>query len=389
MRTKVSIVKGIRNPSEEEISSMVRSAIKLIGGLNKRISPNDIVLIKPNLVYPREPSSGVTTDPLVCKAIADMVREVGATPIIAESSTFGVDTEYTFEVAGYNQLRDQGYEVTNLKKVRTKKVKVTIPGGISLKEIYLPELVMTADQIISIPKMKTHDQASATLTLKNMMGVLPDVYKRKFHKKFGVFQSVVDLCSVLKPGLAVVDGIICQEGLGPIFGTPIERNLIIAGTDLVAVDTIASLVMGFPPEKIELTKMAAELDLGIMNLDEIDVVGEQIQDVQHRFKRVDEAVNELIQIPEGLKLVANENQCSGCKNTVYSVLFDLNNEGTLDKAKGLHFVVGETETLPKTDKNNLVFVGECTAEFNQYGRWVPGCPPNNKDVKIEIRDPSQ
>ena len=101
-----------------------------------------------------------------------------------------------------------------------------------------------------------------------------------------------------------------------------------------------------------------------------------------------EAVKELIQLPKGLSLIVDEKVCTGCKNTVYSVLYDLNNEGTLYKAKGLQFIVGQIDELPNTGNNNLVLVGKCTAELNQYGRWVPGCPPNNKDLKIEIRGPT-
>ena len=384
-RTKVSIVKGRKSPNEEEINSMVRRAIKLLGGFHFIVSPQDMVLIKPNLVVPMEPNSGVATDPMICKSIADMVREVGAIAIIAESSAWGEDTEDAYKVAGYNQLRDQGYEVIDLKKAGTKKVKVPIPRGKSLKEIPLPKIVMEADLIISVPKMKTHDQTSVTLALKNMKGVIPDVYKRKFHTTLGVFQGVADLCTVVRPQLAVVDGIIGQEGLGPIYGTPIERDLIIAGTDPVAVDTITGMVMGFAPEKNELIMKAVEQQIGTMNLDEIEVVGEKIQDVQYRFKRADEAVREMIKFPDNFQLIFSEKACTGCRNTIHSVLFDLNAEGSLDKARGLQVVVGTTESIPKIEKETLLLVGKCTVKFKKYGRYVPGCPPNNKEIKFEIR----
>ena len=384
-RTKVSIVKGGKNPNEEEINSMVRRAIMLLGGLQSIVSPQDVVLIKPNLVVPREPSSGVATDPLVCKSIADMVREVEGIAIIAESSAFGEDTEEAFEVAGYNQLRDQGYEVIDLKKTGTKKVKVSVPKGKAFKEIPLPKIVIDADVIISVPKMKTHDQTSVTLALKNMKGVISDVYKRRFHTTLGVFQGVADLCTVVRPGLAVVDGIIGQEGLGPIYGTPIERDLIIAGTDLVAVDTITGIVMGFPPEENELLQKAVEQEIGTMNLNEIEIVGEKIQDVQYRFKRAEEAVREQLKFPDGFKLIYSEKACTGCRNTIHSVLFDMNTEGSLDKVRGLQVVVGMTKNIPKIEKETLLLVGKCTSKFEKYGRYVPGCPPNNKDVKIEIR----
>ena len=75
-----------------------------------------------------------------------------------------------------------------------------------MKEVALPKIVLDVDVIISVPKMKTHDNALVTLSLKNMKGVLPDKYKRHLHHTFGVFQGVVDLCTVVKPDLTDATG---------------------------------------------------------------------------------------------------------------------------------------------------------------------------------------
>ena len=234
----VSIVKGPKKPSEKEIDASVRKAIELAGGLTDIISRGDTVLIKPNLVVAQSPDRGTTTDPRVCKSIANLVREIGAKPIIAESSAIGIDTEEAFKVAGYGRLRDEGFEVIDLKKEETTIVPV--PKGKSLKEVSLPKVV-DATIIISVPSMKTHDQAKVTLSLKNMKGLLPDTFKRKFHTTFGIFQGVAELCTIVRPALAVVDGIIGQEGLGPMFGTPVEMDLIIAGKDPVVGKSIKFL----------------------------------------------------------------------------------------------------------------------------------------------------
>ncbi|MFC1953730.1 DUF362 domain-containing protein, partial [Chloroflexota bacterium] len=188
-----------------------------------------------------------------------MVKEIGAKPIIVESSSIGADTEESFQVAGYLKLRDEGFEVIDLKK--EENVTVPVPGGSVLKEISLPRIVVDADAIISVPRMKTHEQAKVTLSLKNMKGVLPDIFKRKFHLTFGIFQGVADLCTVIRPALSVVDGIIAMEGLGPTEGTPVKMGLIIAGKDPVAVDTTTGLVMGFEPGEDETANAAAESHL--------------------------------------------------------------------------------------------------------------------------------
>ncbi|MFW6151263.1 MAG: DUF362 domain-containing protein, partial [Chloroflexota bacterium] len=233
-RTKVALVRTREQPGDREIDAAVRQAVDLAGGMADVVKRGNTVLIKPNLVVAKPPESGATTDPRVCKAIADMVTDLGARPVIAESSFVGLDTEEAIEVAGYGKLRGQGYEVIDLKRKGIEKVTVPVPLGKALKEVSLPRVVVDADVIISVPKMKTHDQSEATLAVKNMKGVLPDAWKRKFHHEYGVFQSTADLLTVVKPSLAVVDGIVAMNGLGPAFGEPMEMDLIIAGKDAVA-----------------------------------------------------------------------------------------------------------------------------------------------------------
>jgi len=378
-KTIVSIVKGQRGPDEQQIDAMVRRAVALIGGISDIVSRGDTVVINPNLIAPAAPERGATTDVRICRAIAGLVKEIGATPVIAESSAIGVDTEEAFAAAGYDRLRTEGFDVIDLKKSKT--VRVPVPKGKVLKEVDLPELVVNAQAIISVPTMKTHDQVLATLSLKNMKGLLPDTLKKKFHTTYGVFQAVADLNTVVRPALAVVDGIIGQEGLGPLFGDPVEMDLVIAGKDPVAVDSITGLVMGIDPEQIETTRLAAELGIGVMDPALIEVAGESVSAVRRRFKLASEAISDSMHFPQGFELIFNEKACTGCRNGVLSTLRDLDVEGQLEKARGLRIIAGQMdhEPPPAPGKRTLL-VGACTARFKDYEEFVNGCPPNNVDI---------
>ena len=380
LRAKVSIVRTCEHPGDKEIDASVRRAVDLIGGLKDIVRSGATVIVKPNLVVAKSPGSGATTDPRVCKTIADMVREQGARPIIAESSFVGLDTEDAIEVAGYGKLRKDGYEVVNLKQKGIEKVTIPVPQGTALKEVSLPRLVVEADAIISVPKMKTHDQAGVTLAVKNMKGVLPDVWKRKFHHTYGVFQSTADLLTVLKPSLAVVDGIIAMQGLGPAFGEALEMDLIVAGRDAVAVDSVVSAVMGFDLQECGCIREAAERALGVGNLSDIDVVGETIGSVQRRFKRAEEAIAEAIPLPRDLNIIVGEKTCSGCRNQILSTLFDLKEANLLEKTAGWTVVCGKVDKLPEVSRERLLLVGACLAKFRGEGSFVEGCPPNSRDV---------
>ena len=378
-KSTVSIVKTPENPDEKEIDIAVRKAIELAGGLTDIVPRGGTVLIKPNLVDTQPPETGTTTDPRVCKSIAMMVRETGAKPIIAESSSVGIDTEKAFETTGYAKLRDEGFEVIDLKKEKT--IKVAVPRGKSLKEVPLPEIAVEADAIISVPRMKTHAQTMVTLALKNMKGLLTDTYKRKFHLDFGLYQGVADLNTVVKPALSVVDGIIAQEGLGPQSGTPIEMDLIIAGKDPVAVDAVTSVIMGFAPRESGIIDEAAKRGIGTAELEEIEIVGESIASVQRRFKRAEEGVYDLITIPEDFQLLIGEKACTGCRNCVLSSLVEMKTRGHLEKAGGWTIVAGKIDKFPEgTDRERLMLVGNCTARFRRRGIFVRGCTPNDRDV---------
>jgi len=383
-RTKVAIAKSPKSPGEKEMEATVRKAIELSGGLTDIIKRGDTVIIKPNIILPKPPESAAVTDPRVCKVIANMVRELGAKPIIAESTGVGLDTEESIQGSGYGKLREEGYEVIDLKKEGTETVKIPVPKGKKMKEITLPKIVVDADVVISVPKMKTHDQPLVTLALKNMKGVMPDTFKRKFHTTFGIFQGVADLATVMKPTLSVVDGIIAMEGLGPAFGDPVEMDLIIAGRDPVAVDAVTCSVMGIQPKDDGCVRVAAESGIGTADLRKIEVVGEPIVKVKRRFKRSVEAIAEKIPFPEGFQLLFSDKVCSGCRNCVMSVLVDLKETGYLDRAKGWTVIAGKPDKIPDVPKERLMLVGACTAKFRNQGVYVEGCTPNNRDIASVI-----
>jgi len=374
-KTKVAIVRTGQRPNREEIDRAVREAVAMAGGLEGIVSPGDLVLIKPNLVaVPKETYSGAVTNPEVCKALADIVREMEARPVIADSAAVGVDTEKVIASEGYDKLRAEGYEVIDLKKM--PKISLPIPGGVVISELETFALVSQADIIISVPVMKTHDQTQASLSLKNLKGLGTDKDKKHMHL-VGIFEGVPDIAKLFKPAFAVVDGIYCQEGMGPVYGIPVEMDLIVAGKDLVAVDTVCSKVMGYEPKELLITVNAAKQGLGTMDLEEIEVIGSSIAEVCRRFKRSSE--DAIVEVQD-LRLLIEEGTCTGCHNTVLSSIVDIKNDGLLNYLTGKWVVAGiiKEQTLPAgVAMENLIFVGKCTKPWAEQGVYVEGCPPNS------------
>ena len=375
-KSKVSIVKTNSKPEYPEIREAVQKALDLIDGIHDIIKPGHLVLINPSWVAPPvEREAGCITIPEIPRALADIIKELGARSVIAESSAVGVDSEKVIENSGYRELREMGYDVVNLKK--TSHVDIPIPNGKVFKTLPFWELVQQADVVISVPKLKTHDQTEMTCAIKNLKGLLTDNGKKANHQE-GLFEAVIDLMSAVKPQLAVVDAIICQEGIGPIFGKPVEMNLILAGKDLVAVDSTCAQLIGYEPEETLLTVNAAARGLGVMNPEQIEVVGEPLDAVKRRFLRAIE--DSPVEGVEGFQLIHGEAACTGCRNTVMSALIDMRNADQLMYLPGITVLTGGAPIPEGVPIEDVVSIGKCTPKENRNERYVKGCPPNNSAV---------
>jgi len=371
--SRVAIFKTGKNPGEEEIREKVREAVAAVGGMEKFVKRGDLVIIKPNLVISMGSETGATVDWRVSKAVADLVREQGGRAVIGESCGTGGDTEKVFQKTGHAQLRDKGYEVVDFKKI--ENVEMSIPNAQVIQKVMIPTLVKQADVIINIPKIKTHDQIPMSGALKNMKGALAEKEKNRLHKD-GLNQGVAEINALLRPKLVVVDGIIAQEGLGPVFGDPVEMDLIIAADDQVAVDTVMCHIMEIDPKQVLCIGFAEEMGLGTSDLEKIEIIGKKIHEVKRRFKSPEEDIKK-IEVP-GFQLLFNETSCTGCRNTMYSVIKDMQGKGLLDYLKGLKVVAGAMEELPDLNRQDIVLVGACTAKMKKEGiRFAPGCPPRN------------
>lgn len=365
------------------IKAAVDQVIADIGGIEDIIKPGYKVIIKPNLVAcPTDRLSGGVTRWEVCLAIYEAVKALGAEPVIAESSAAGADTELTIAKCGYQELRDKGIPVIDLKQKENARCTVEIEDGEVFKKINTWELVRDADAIITVPVMKTHDQTEVTLGMKNLKGLLVDTQKKDFHKK-GLIEGVVDWNLHLKPCLEIIDGTYGQQGLGPIFGETKKMDLIVGSKDLVACEAVTSKIMGYEPKEVMITNAAYKRGFGEMDLEKIEVIGETIEGVASRFKRSSEV--EIEGIPASFNLIFSKDACTGCHNTVISALMDMKAQDLFPFLENMNVCVGPvTEDMLPADANadNTVCIGICCKKLADAKgfRWVVGCPPGNADV---------
>ena len=272
--SKVAVVKGPRGHEP------VYKALDLID-YKEALKGWDRVLVKVNFITTKTWDTGATTDPVVVEAIIQRLKGLSLEVIVVESDATITNATKAFQVTGMAEMCERnGVEWINLRHEKDR-VELPIPGGAALKKIVVPRIVAESG-IVSAAKMKTHTETGVTLGMKNLFGLLPDKFKGKYHTK-GMHKVVADITTAINPHLTVVDGFVAMEGRGPVGGSPVQMETIVAGRDVVAVDATASRLMGIDPHEIGHIMMAHERGLG--EVDSVEVVGETLANAVRVFKR--------------------------------------------------------------------------------------------------------
>ena len=246
-REQLDIVKG-----------MIRDAAdKSMGGMRNIVKAGDKVFIKINTVVPAAPDNGFTTDPRMLEALIELVKEQKPARIqVGERCALGADTLTAMIGCGIKNVADrQGVELLPLEKGEWEMYKIDRP--VSFNEFPVPKAVKEADCYIGLPKMKVHIHTTLTNALKLQFGNLPDYdWMARCHRD-DIYQKIVNLTRAANPKWFVTDSLYACQGNGPFSPYPEDIiknfNTILAGSDPVAVDTIAEAVMDWENPPVQYT----------------------------------------------------------------------------------------------------------------------------------------
>jgi uncharacterized protein (DUF362 family) len=248
------------------------------------------VVLKPNLVE-FEPSSSINTNPLLVHAVYEGFLSMGAARVsIAEGPGHRRNTLDLADAAGYFHIVPRFEDVfTDLNLDEVTRVRPARQFS-RLEKLYLPNTVLGADLLVSIPKMKTHHWVGATLSMKNLFGTVPGgIYgwpKNVLHWA-GIEECIADLHAAFPRKFAIVDGIVGMEGNGPIQGVPKFAGVLVAGRDLRAVDATCCRIMRINPLQIGYLRLAAGTEAQLIEPN-IRQIGESIASVATPFQLIPE-----------------------------------------------------------------------------------------------------
>ncbi|MHA1984944.1 MAG: DUF362 domain-containing protein [Candidatus Hodarchaeales archaeon] len=385
-------------PSEEiPVVSLARNkniqqaVISCLDRLNIPDMTGKNILLKPNVGREAEPQSGISTNPDVVFAIYNYLKErFNAKFFIGDSPIINSNTQMAFEKSGYsNLLEDKDLHFLDLDE--PPPIEKKIPQGKVLKKIRLSGYWNEFDFIISIPVLKMHMHTGASLSFKNLKGLIykrdkislhhlqnPKVVsqmKERIEKIKELDIAIADLAYIIKPNLAIVDASYVQEGMGPSSGNCVRMDTIIASTNFLAADIIA-LALTRPEWSLKDVPHLKVISESIKNMPE---TREDIETIPHNIQ---EFLTPLEPPPTSVTIKYNNvnlidiDSCSACLSTVFNLL--KNNKEFIDEnftsEKPLNLAIGKG--IKESDLYHDTFlIGNCTSTLEENGTFIKGCTP--------------
>jgi uncharacterized protein (DUF362 family) len=254
-------------------AQLAGDAIQKLGGMKKFVHPGEVVVVKPNMAWDRPPEMGANANPAVVRQVVELCLEAGAKQVkVLDNTCDDARKSYTSSgiMAAVQGIKDPRAVVQFVDERRF--VELTIQKAKALKKWYFYKDILEADRFINIPVAKVHSEARLTMCLKNMMGAIGG-WRGRIH--VGLHQNLADMNLVLRPDLHVLDATRILTRNGPKGGDVKDvevKNLLFAGTDPVALDSLGAGLFGLKPEDLGYIVNSHRAGRGEMDLGKIKLI---------------------------------------------------------------------------------------------------------------------
>lgn len=253
-----------------EPEAMFDKAIASLGGIGEFVPKGSKVLVKPNIGWDVTPNRAGNTNPKLVARIVEQCVAAGAKQVSVFDHTCDSWAQCYRNSGIERAVKDAGGRIVSGDSEGYYQ-KVAVPNGRRLKEAKVHELFLDADVFINVPILKHHSSSMVTIGMKNLMGV---VWDRGFWHRNDLHQCIADFASYRKPTLTVVDAYNVMKQNGPRGVSPGDvaamKSLIIS-RDPVAADAAAAKLFGAEPSDIPHIQLAAEMNLGRIDLNNLSI----------------------------------------------------------------------------------------------------------------------
>jgi uncharacterized protein (DUF362 family)/Pyruvate/2-oxoacid:ferredoxin oxidoreductase delta subunit len=305
VKERVSL-KAAGNYNRQEVAAAIEALLEPLGGMAAFVRPGQKVLLKPNMLAGREPEKAVTTHPEIVRAVIRLAQQAGGIVAVGDSPGIGSPRQ----VAGRCGLLAVIEETGAAFAPFAESVKIRPRGG-TFHELEVARDLLEADVVINLPKLKTHQMMGLTGGVKNLFGAVVGMRKPRLHLQAGTDKAffalmLLELAEELHPALTLVDAITAMEGEGPGGGDPVQVGALLAGASPLAVDTVATALVGLAPEAVWTQRVARQTGRPGCRLEEVEIVGERLEDLRVRGFRPAQPTDVNFGLPPLLKNVLKD-----------------------------------------------------------------------------------
>ncbi len=254
--------------------------LRPLGGMTAFVKPGQKVLIKPNLLSGKSPEQAVTTHPEIVRAVIKLAQEAGGEVSVGDSPGIGTPETVARKAGILDVIQETGCKFAPFANA----VEINPKGG-TFHQFEVAEEIVSADVIINLPKLKSHQMMGLTCGIKNMFGAIVGLRKPQLHLQAGVDKAffalmLIELCEAIKPNLTIVDAVVGMDGEGPGSGDPIDIGVIMAGSHPQAIDTVATELVGMQPRQVFTQQKAIDTQRPHTQLDQLELCGESLENLK-------------------------------------------------------------------------------------------------------------
>ncbi len=359
------------------------------------------ILLKPNVGRAVSPKSGINTNPEVVKAVFEYLNNrYSADFYIGDSPIINTDSRNAFEKSGYEDLLNAN-ALTFLDLDEKNPLEINLPHGEILKRVKITGFWEQLDYIISIPVLKMHMHCGASLSLKNMKGLIYRDNKRRLHhfqnrelvEKYKSFKgkvkeldiAIADYVQRINPNLAIIDATYALGGMGPSSGEKVKMDTILASTNPLAADIIAIAI--------------SQPKWSLYDVPHLAILSKRMpdnpwagKDVLTNPNTIEDFVYPLDPPPKSISIryenvrLIDIDSCSACLSTVFHLLKD--NKEFIDnhftKEKPLNLAIGKGISSSDLYENTFL-IGNCTYIEHKQGIFIKGCAPVESIILKKIK----
>ena len=249
---------------------MFDKGIQSLGGMKTFIKKGQTVVVKPNIGWDVNPERAGNTNPILIKRIIQSCFEAGAKYVYVFDHTCD-NWKRCYSNSGIESaVKDAGGKVVSGDNEGYYQ-QVTVKNGKKLTDVKVHELILESDVFINVPILKHHSSADVTISMKNLMGI---VWDRGYWHRTNLHQCIADFATYRKPDLNIVDAYLVMKRNGP---RGISKDDVltlksqIISSDIVAADAAAAKLFNSNPGDIDYIRIANEMKIGNMNLDQLNI----------------------------------------------------------------------------------------------------------------------